>query len=84
MKKGKLTKSFEYILIFLVIIVAIFLLEIFKSPQIRLGILTLLVSFYVIVGVVRHFEQKNLKFSQVLEHLAVGTIIFIILSAIYR
>lgn len=84
MNKSTFRKSFEFILVFLVILVSIFLLEFFKSSQIRVGIITSLVSFYVVAGAVYHFEKKNLKFSQILEYLAVGTLMFIILSAIYH
>lgn len=84
MNKTTLRKSFEFILVFFVIITSIFLLEYFKSAQIRVGIITCLTSFYIVSGVVYHYEQKNLKITQVFEYFAIGIMMFIILSAIYR
>lgn len=84
MKKGALRKSFEFLLVFFILLSSIILLEYFKSSQLRLGIITCVTSFYIITGVVYHYEQKNLRITQVLEYFAIGTMMFIILSAIYR
>lgn len=84
MKKGFIKRSFEFILVFTVIIVAIFLLEFFKSSQIRLGLITFLTIFYPVVGIVYHYEENNLKATQILEYLAIGAMMFVILSSIYH
>lgn len=84
MRKGALRKSFEFLLVFFILFLSIVLLEYFKSSQIRFGIITCVSSFYIVAGVLYHYEQKNLKITRVLEYLAVGVIMFIILSAVYR
>lgn len=84
MKKGSFRNAFEYLSIFFIIVSAIFLLEYFRDSTVRLIIITSLTSFYVVVGILYHFEKKNLKFSQILEYLAIGIITFIILSAVYH
>lgn len=84
MRKGTLRKAFEFLLVFFILISSIILLEYFKSSQIRFGIITGVSSVYIVAGVIYHYEQKNLKVTQVLEYLAIGLMMFIILSAIYR
>lgn len=84
MKKGFLGHSFEYLLIFIILISAIFLLEFFHDSNTRLVIKTSLSLLYIAIGVFHHFEEKNLKPSQILEHTAIGAIVFVILSAIYQ
>ncbi|HEY4694906.1 MAG TPA: hypothetical protein VIH52_03010 [Candidatus Nanoarchaeia archaeon] len=82
--KSFLRHSFEFILVFAVIIAAIGLLEVFHESSTRLIIISLLSVFYVAVGVFHHWEEKNLKLTQVLEHLAIGFFIFLILQALYQ
>lgn len=84
MRKGFLKRSFEFILVFTVLIVAIFLLEFFKDSQIRLGLITFLTIFYAVIGIVYHHEEHNLKATSILEHLAIGAMMFVILSSIYH
>lgn len=83
MNSNKLKHAFEYILIFSILIFAIFLLEFFKERSTRQIIITSLSFLYLAVGVWHHWEEKNLTASQILEHAALGAIMFIILSAIY-
>ncbi len=83
MRKGWLGHGFEYILIVVTILSAIFLLEFFKDSVIRLWIKSALVVFYLVVGTFHHYEEKNLKPTQVLEYAAIGVLMFVILSALY-
>lgn len=83
MKKGLLGHSFEQILVVIILVLAIFLLEFFHDSNIRLFIKAALSFLYIAVGVLHHFEEKNLKPSQILEYTAVSAIMFIILSKIY-
>jgi hypothetical protein len=82
-KKGFLGHSFEQVLFVLILVLAIFLLEFFRDSTIRLAIKTTLSLLYIAIGVFHHLEEKNLRPSQILEHTAIGAIIFVILSAIY-
>ena len=84
MKKGWLGHSFEFLLVFVVLIGGIILLELFRDSFLRLEIISFLAVFYIAVGVFHHWEEKNLNFTQVLEHLAIGFFIFLILQAIYK
>lgn len=84
MSKNFLKHGFEYILVFLTLGLGLVLLEFFRDPNIRLLIISFLAIFYVVVGVFHHWEKKNLKFTQVMEHAAIGFFIFIILNSLYR
>ncbi len=84
MKKGLLAHGFEQVLVVVILLAAIFLLEFFHEANTRLVIKTSLSLLYIVVGVLHHFEEKNLKPSQILEHSAIGVIMFVILSAIYK
>jgi len=82
-KKGKLSHAFEQILVVIIFILAIFLLEFFVERNLRLVVIALLSFLYIVIGVWHHYEEKNLKISQILEHSAIGAIIFIILATYY-
>lgn len=84
MRKGFWRRSFETLLVFTVLLTAIVLLEIFKDATLRLWVITSLTSFYVIIGIVYHYEAHNLKPTQILEHLAIGAMMFVVLSAVYH
>lgn len=79
-----LRHGFEYLLIAIVLMAAIVGLSLVRDYTTRLGLITLLTLFYVIAGIWHHHEEKNLHFKQVLEHLAVGFLIFVVLAALYR
>lgn len=83
MRKGFLGHSFEQILVVVILLLAIFLLEFFHDSNIRLLIKAALSFLYITVGVLHHFEEKNLKPSQILEYSAIAAIMFVILSALY-
>lgn len=79
-----LRHSFEYFLISAVIIALVVGLSFVKDYKVRLGLIALATLFYVIAGIWHHHEEKNLHFKQVLEYFAVGSLLFIVLSALYR
>lgn len=81
--KGRLRHSFEFILVIGILVVAILLLDFFKGYSVHLAIISFLSLLYVAVGVFHHWEEKNLNINQVFEHLAIGSLIFVVLSAIY-
>ena len=83
MRKGLLGHGFEQILVVIILILAIFLLEFFHDSNTRLFIKAALSFLYIAVGVLHHYEEKNLKPSQILEHTAIGVLMFVILSALY-
>lgn len=82
--KSRLRHSFEYILIAAVLIAGMVGLTAISDYSLRLGLIGLLAVFYVVVGIWHHHEEKNLHFKQVLEHLGIGVLIFVVLAAVSR
>lgn len=76
--------SFEFILTGFVLISAVVGLNFVDDPSLRLGLIAGLTLFYVLVGIIHHFEEKNLHIKQVLEHLAIGLLLFVVLAGLYR
>lgn len=79
-----LKHSFEFTLVLVILVVALILLEIFRVPFVRFFIISSMSFLYVVYGIVHHWEEKNLRFSQVLEHLAIGFLLFVILAGLYN
>ena len=84
MKKSWLRHSFEFLLVFAVLIVALILLEIFRNTWSRLLIIVFVSIFYVVIGVFHHWEEKNLTWKVFAEHLAIGIMMFLVLQGIYK
>ncbi len=84
MSKGFLRHSFEFILVGAVLVAGLVILSFIRDYQMRLGIIVLLTLFYVVVGILHHWEEKNLSLKQILEHFAIGAIIFVVLAALFR
>ncbi|HSX58233.1 MAG TPA: hypothetical protein VLE47_03135 [Candidatus Saccharimonadales bacterium] len=82
--KGRLRHSFEFFLVAFVLIAALFFLSFTRDYQMRLATIALLTLFYVVVGILHHYEEKNLHIKQILEHFAIGAIIFVVLAALFR
>lgn len=82
--KEFLRHSFQFGLIFATLLIAVFLLSFFKNYTLRFYISALVSIFYVLVGTLHHNEEKNLRLNHVLEYLAIGTLIFIILVSIFK
>jgi hypothetical protein len=76
--------GFEFLLIGFVLIFGIVLLNFVKDYSLRLALIAALALFYVGAGIWHHWEERNLHIKQVLEHLAIGLLIFSVLAAIFR
>ena len=76
--------SFEFLLVAFVLIAAVIGLSFVSNYSQRVGLIAFLTLFYVVVGIWHHHEDKNLHIKQVLEHLGVGLLIFVVLAAVYR
>ena len=79
-----LRHGFEFIMVAAVLVAAIIGLTFIKDYSQRVGLIALITLFYVVVGIWHHHEEKNLHIKQVLEHLGIGVLLFVVLSALYR
>lgn len=84
MPKSFLRHSFEHIFVLVILLLAIFLLNFFKGFYLRLAVIAILSIFYVAVGIIHHYEEKNLKLSQILEYSAIGALMFVVLFSLYH
>ncbi len=82
--KKTLRHSFEFLLVGGVLLAAVLGLSFVDDYTVRLGLIGSITLFYVIVGVWHHYDEKNLHIKQVLEHFAIGAIIFVVLVALFR
>ena len=82
--KSNLRHSFEFILIAGVLVAAVVGLTFINDYSQRLGLIALITLFYVVVGIWHHHEEKNLHIKQVLEHFAIGALLFVVLAAVSR
>ena len=79
-----LKHSFEFLLVIIILAVAVSLLGIFNDSVVRFWIICVLAFFYVIFGIWHHWEERNLNLNQILEHAAIGLLIFVVLYSLYR
>lgn len=79
-----LRHGFEYFLIALVLLSGVLGITFIKDYSLRLGLIVTLTLFYVVAGIWHHHEEKNLHFKQVLEHLAIGVLLLVVLIALHR
>lgn len=82
--KQPLKHGFEFILIGSILFVAVIGLSFIKDSSLRIGLIGAISLFYVIAGIWHHYEEKNLHRKQVLEHFAMGALLFVVLAALFR
>lgn len=82
--KQPLRHSFEFILITIVLVAVVVGLSFIDEYSQRLALIGLAMLFYVVAGVWHHYEEKNLHIKQVLEHLGIAALLFVVLAALYR
>lgn len=82
--KRTIQHSFEFILVGGVVLSAVVGLSFIKDYSLRIALIAALTLFYVVVGLWHHHEEKNLHIKQVLEHFAIGLLLFVVLAAFYN